>query len=130
MGARVIKVEKTVTGDAERKVKGSFSVINAGKESIAVDLTTAKGQEVVHRLIKQSDIVIESFQPGTTKKFGIDYDTVSKLKEDIIYCSITGYGQTGPLSALPAHNITITAEAGVLGMGGMTGEPPSVTLLK
>lgn len=127
MGARVIKVEKTVTGDAERKVKGSFSVINAGKESIAVDLTTAKGQEVVHRLIKQSDIVIESFQPGTTKKFGIDYDTVSKLKEDIIYCSITGYGQTGPLSALPAHNITITAEAGVLGMGGVTGEPPKET---
>jgi crotonobetainyl-CoA:carnitine CoA-transferase CaiB-like acyl-CoA transferase len=124
MGARVIKVERTVTGDQERNVEGSFSVINAGKESLAINLATNQGREIIHRLISQADILIESFQPGTTVKLGIDYATVSKLKDDIIYCSITGYGQTGPLSPLPAHNISITAEAGVLGMGGRTGEPP------
>jgi len=124
MGARVIKVERTVTGDPERKVEGTFGVVNAGKESISVDLTTEQGREVVHRLVGQADVVIESFQPGTTAKLGIDYDTVSNLKEDIVYCSITGFGQTGPLSQLPAHNISITAETGVLGMGGLSGEPP------
>lgn len=124
MGARVIKVEPTVTGDPERNVEGTFSVANAGKESVAVDLTTDQGQEVVHRLISQADILIESFRPGTTKKLGIDYATVANLKKDIIYCSITGYGQTGPLAGLPAHNISITAETGILSMGGLTGEPP------
>lgn len=124
MGARVVKVERTVTGDPERKVEGTFSVVNAGKESLAVDLTTGQGREIIYRLICQADIVIESFQPGTTVKLGIDYATVAKLKEDIIYCSITGFGQTGPLSRLPAHNISITAETGVLAMGGQTGAPP------
>lgn len=125
LGARVIKIERTVTGDPERRVEGTFSVINAGKESIALDLTSNQGREVVERLIQRADILIESFQPGTTAKLGIDYATVAKLKDDIIYCSITGYGQTGPLSGLPAHNISVTAETGILSMGGLTGEPPA-----
>lgn len=117
LGARVIKVERTVSGDPERKASGTFGVVNAGKESIAVDLSTVQGQEIAHRLISQSDILLEGFRPGTTKRLGIDYETVSKLKEDIIYCSISGFGQTGPLSRQPAHNINALAEAGVLSMG-------------
>lgn len=127
LGARVIKIERPVIGDPERKVAGTFSVLNEGKESMTIDLTTKEGQDVVKRLIKQADILLESFQPGTTQKLGIDYATVSKIKDDIIYCSITGYGQTGPLAQLPAHNISITAETGVLGMGGLTGEAPAET---
>lgn len=125
MGARVIKVERTVSGDPERKIIGTFSVVNAGKESIALDLSTSQGQEIVHRLISQADILIEAFQPGITTKLKIDYATVSTFKEDIIYCSLTGFGQTGPLAGQPAHNISALAESGVLGMGGLTGEPPA-----
>lgn len=125
LGARVIKVERPISGDPERKVAGTFSVLNAGKESIAVDLSTSQGQVIAHRLVSKADILIEGFQPGTTPKLGIDYATVSSLKEDIIYCSITGFGQTGPLAQQPAHNISALAEAGILGMGGQTGRPPA-----
>ncbi len=124
MGARVIKVERSIYGDPERQRLGTFNVINAGKESIAIDLSTSQGQEIAHRFIKEVDILIESYRPGITKKLGIDYVTVSTLKEDIIYCSITGFGQTGPLAEQPVHNLNALAETGVLSMGGQIGDPP------
>jgi len=75
----------------------------------------------VHRLLRQADILIESYRPGTTARLGIDYVTLSSLKEDIIYCSLTGFGQTGPLAQQPAHNITVLAETGILSVGAQTG---------
>lgn len=125
LGARVIKVERTISGDPERKSAGTFSVVNAGKEGIAIDLSTSQGQEIAHRLLSKADVLLESFRPGTTTRLGIDYATVSSLKEDIIYCSITGFGQTGPLARQPAHNINAMAEAGILSMGGQAGKPPA-----
>lgn len=125
LGARVIKVERTKGGDPERRMSGTFSVVNAGKEGIAVDLLTSQGQEIVHRLLSKADVLLEGFRPGATAKLGIDYETVSGIKENIIYCSITGFGQTGPLAQQPAHNISALAESGILGMGAQIGEPPA-----
>lgn len=124
MGARVIKVEPTISGDPERKSPGTFSVVNAGKESIAIDLSTSQGREIAHRFLSTVDILIEGYRPGIATKLGIDYPTVSGLKKDIIYCSITGFGQTGPLSQQPVHNINALAESGILSMWGETGDPP------
>lgn len=127
LGARVIKVERTIGGDPERKMAGKFNVINAGKQSIALDLSTSQGQEIVHRLLSEVDIIVESFLPGTTTRLGLDYATVASLKAEIIYCSLTGFGQTGPLTQQPAHNINALAESGILSMGGQSGQPPADT---
>lgn len=116
MGARVIKVEPTISGDPLRKSPETFGVVNAGKESIALNLLTSEGQEIAHRFLCKVDIVIEGYRPGTTARMGIDYTTVRRLKEDVIYCSITGFGQTGPLAQQPVHNISVLAETGILGL--------------
>ena len=125
MGARVIKVEPTIAGDPERKSPGTFSVVNAGKEGIAIDLSTSQGREIAHRFLNTVDIFIEGYRPGITTKLGIDYPTVSGLKKDIIYCLITGFGQTGPLAKQSAHNINALAESGILSMWGETRDPPA-----
>lgn len=127
LGARVIKVEKPGQGDPERNMAGTFSVINAGKESMAVDLSTDEGREIAHRLLRRADILIENYRPGTAARLGIDYPTVSGLKGDIIYCSLTGFGQTGPLARRSAHNITVLAETGILAMGAQAGRAPADT---
>lgn len=125
MGARVIKIERPVFGDPERNMAGTFNVINAGKESLAVDMSTEAGREIIYRLISKSDILLESFRPGTVARLGIDYEIVSSMKKDIIYCSLSGFGQSGPLASKPAHNISAMAESGVLDLGGRTEGKPS-----
>src|SRR5690625_1121431 len=107
LGAEVIKVESP-SGDDTRKwgppfqndVSDYYLCANRNKKSIIIDLKTSEGINTIKNLIKQSDVVIHNFKTGTMEKFGLGYDKLSELNEKIIYCSITGFGETGPYKNL------------------------------
>ena len=118
LGAEVIKVE-TAEGDMMRTrppLRGgastSFGQLNAGKQSIVLDLKRPAAREIVRRLLTTCDFVVENFRPGVMRRFGLDYETVSKRHQELIYCSISGYGQTGPSSGLAAYAPAIHAASG------------------
>src|SRR5215467_2817446 len=111
LGADVIKVERPAFGDdtrawgppflkdktgADTRESGYYLAVNRGKRSIALDLGTSEGQQIVRALAQRSDILIENFKVGALKRFGLDYDSLAALNPQLIYCSITGFGQTGP----------------------------------
>jgi len=98
-GADVIKIEPPGIGDITRGADGLtpvFAHFNAGKRSVAIDLKTARGQEIVKELIAESDILIQNFRPGIMSKFGLDYDSLHQAHPSLVYCSISGFGQSGP----------------------------------
>jgi crotonobetainyl-CoA:carnitine CoA-transferase CaiB-like acyl-CoA transferase len=118
LGAEVIKVEP-LTGDPARAwgpfLAGEsryFQGWNRNKRSLAVDLATADGREVVYRLLAQADVVIENFRPGITEKLQIDYATARRLNPGVIYCSSTGFGSRGPLRQRPAYDPVLQVMAG------------------
>jgi len=118
LGAEVIKIE-TAEGDMMRTrmplrngASTSFGQLNAGKQSIALDLKRPEAQEIVRRLLKTSDFLVENFRPGVMKRFRLDYETLAQQHPELIYCSISGYGQTGPSSGLPAYAPAIHAASG------------------
>ncbi|MEI9806324.1 MAG: CoA transferase [Pseudolabrys sp.] len=121
LGADVIKIEQPEIGDYARhnpptfKTMGVyFNSINRNKRSIVLDLTVAADREAVYKLIDSADIVVESFRDGVPRKLGIDYDTLSKRKPSLIYCSITGFGNSSPLGRVPGHDLSIQGVAGTL----------------
>lgn len=95
-GAEVVKIEPLVTGDTVRFNPRIFAHFNAGKKSIQLDLGSAEGQQLAHRLIDQADVVIQNYRPGVMTRFGLDYDAVRQRRPDLVYCSISGFGQAGP----------------------------------
>ncbi len=118
LGAEVIKVE-TEEGDMMRTrppLRGgastSFGQLNAGKNSIVLDLKRPEALDVVRRLLTTCDFLVENFRPGVMRRFGLDYETVSKRHQELIYCSISGYGQSGPSSGLAAYAPAIHAASG------------------
>ena len=118
LGAEVIKVEAP-EGDMMRTrpplrngASTSFGQLNAGKKSIALDLKSPRAVEVVRRLVATADVVVENFRPGVMRRFGLDYDALAPIKPGLIYCAISGYGQTGPSSQLPAYAPVIHASSG------------------
>jgi len=118
LGADVIKIEAP-EGDMMRSrlpIRGgastSFGQLNAGKRSVVLDLKRPEAIEVVHRLVKSADIVVENFRPGVMARFGLDYPTLRAVNPAIIYCSISGYGQTGPSAGRPAYAPVIHASSG------------------
>ena len=131
LGADVIKVEDPGVGDYMRAVPPTvqglsypFLMVNRGKRSLAVDLRTPEGREVLERLIPKADVLVEQFRPGVMKKFGADAATVMAKNPRLVYCSFSGFGQTGPAKDLPGHDITFEALAGILGvMGDREGRP-------
>jgi Predicted acyl-CoA transferases/carnitine dehydratase len=132
-GAEVIKVEQPGSGDRSRSTpplikdtSGLFLVINRNKQSMTLNLRAPKGQEIFHRLVKESDVVLEGFRPGIATRYKADYDTLKKINPRLIYCSITGYGQDGPYVKFAGHDINYLGYAGVLGMIGQRGEAPSL----
>ncbi|MCA9711145.1 MAG: CoA transferase [Myxococcales bacterium] len=132
LGADVIKVEQPGVGDYGRfnppdyrSMGVYFNSVNRNKRSIALDLTRPEGAEVARRLLESADIVVESFRPGVTEKLKIDYQTVSSFNPAVIYCSITGFGQTGSHAKVPAHDMAIQAMTGVMGMNPETPGAPS-----
>lgn len=125
LGANVIKVEEPGVGDYARSAPpfigdtgAAFLMLNRNKRSIVLDLKNPEAQEVVHKLAGRSDVLVESFRPGVTKRLGVAYPTISKINERIIYCSISGYGQTGPYRDLVGHDLTYAAYSGAIGATG------------
>jgi CoA:oxalate CoA-transferase len=118
MGAEVIKVE-SVDGETMRTrppVRGGcsslFGQLNVGKKSLVLDLKSAEAVEAIRRLVKAADIVVENFRPGVMRRLKLDYASLQELNPRLIYCSISGYGQTGPSAELPAYAPVIHAASG------------------
>ncbi|KAM9960493.1 hypothetical protein ACTFIW_009635 [Dictyostelium discoideum] len=131
LGAQVIKVENVGKGDDTRQYgppfyvdeqgrKGSayFSCANRNKKSIALDISTKEGQDIVYSLAKESDVFIENFKVGGLKKYSLDYETIKKINPSIIYCSITGFGQDGEYSKLPGYDFSVQAMGGLISITG------------
>jgi crotonobetainyl-CoA:carnitine CoA-transferase CaiB-like acyl-CoA transferase len=131
MGADVLKVEKP-QGDDQRKLgpfvngeSSPFMMINRNKKSITLNLKSAAGVDLFLRLAAASDVVIENFRPGVVDTLGIGYDAVRKVNERIIYCSISGYGQTGPYRDLGGFDILAQGMTGMMDLNSQPGQPPS-----
>ena len=122
-GASVIKVEDTSAGDELRKYGSTrngmsawFANANSGKRSISVDLNTTEGKEILWDLLATADVFIQGFRTGVTEKLGFGYKEVSQKRPEIIYCSSTGFGESGPYSDLPAYDPIIQGLSGWAGI--------------
>ncbi|MBW1897667.1 MAG: CoA transferase [Deltaproteobacteria bacterium] len=121
-GARVIAVE-----DKKFLDDGLFlNLINRNKEHISLNLKTEEGKKIFFQLAKKADVLIEQFRPGVVERLGVDYESVKTINPEIVYCSITGYGQTGPYRDRAGHDVNYLSIAGVLGLIGEKGLPPSI----
>lgn len=139
MGADVIKIEKPGEGDDTRhwgppfladedgNPTGQatyFTACNRNKRSVTVDMSTPAGQTLIRDLARQSDVVVENFKTGDLKRYGLDYESLSALNPRLIYCSVTGFGQTGPYAARPGYDLLIQAMSGLMSITGQAdGEP-------
>jgi formyl-CoA transferase len=127
LGAEVVKVESP-EGDETRGwgppfAKGEsayYLCVNRNKRSIVVDFKTRAGLNMIHELVKQSDVLVENFRPGTLARFSLGFESVSEINPALVYCSITGFGQTGPLRDKPGYDFMIQAMGGLM---SITGEP-------
>lgn len=133
LGADVIKVERPGIGDPSRHNQPRyrensvyFNAMNANKRSIALDLTQQAGRAVVRRLLEEADVAIESYRPGGARKLGIDYQTIRSFNPRIVYCSISGFGQSGPLSHIAGHDLVIQGLTGLMGCDLDDINPPAV----
>jgi crotonobetainyl-CoA:carnitine CoA-transferase CaiB-like acyl-CoA transferase len=106
----------------------AFLPMGRNKRSIALDLKDEAMREVLLRLVEAADVVVEGFRPGVARRLGIDYESIRKRNPRIVYCSISGYGQTGPHAHLPGHDLNYISLAGTLGMIGSPGQAPSIPL--
>lgn len=132
MGARVIKIEQPGTGDDTRGwgppfldgESAYFLSINRNKESITVDLKQSAGRTVVERLLDKADVLVENFRPGTLVKLGLDYATLAPKHPALVYCSISGFGQTGPRRREAGYDAVMQGEGGLMSITGSADGPP------
>jgi len=130
-GARIIKIERPGAGDEMRSYQPrigdhsvNFAILNAGKESLAIDLKSPEGLAQLRPYLETADVVLEQFRPGVMDRLGIGYDQVSLINPGVIYCAITGWGQSGPEALKAGHDLNYMAEAGILGLtADATGAP-------
>jgi len=124
-GANVIKIE-SLKGDPFRNGLTAVAFLNANrnKRSLAINLQAPEGREIAHRLAASADIVIESFRPGVADKLGIGYSELGRINPRIIYCSVSGFGQTGPYRHKPAYDPAIHALSGLMSVTGEADRPP------
>ncbi|MFU2325025.1 CaiB/BaiF CoA transferase family protein [Pseudomonas sp. NFX98] len=135
LGADVIKIERPGCGDDMRSYGPSYAVdangqqtaesghyicSNRNKRSVTVDISKPEGQDIIRRLATESDVLVENYKVGDLARYGLDYETLRSLNPDLIYCSITGFGQSGPYSKRPGYD---AAFQGMSGMMAVTGEP-------
>ena len=133
LGADVIKIEPPGSGDQTRgamgfKLKGDDSMgflnLNRNKRSLAVNLKSAAGRSVFMRLVAQADVLVENYRPGVMTKLGLDYATLEKVRPELVYASISGFGQDGPWSDRPGFDLMAQAMSGVMSVTGHPGGPP------
>lgn len=127
MGAEVIKIERVGRGDRTRHIEPSpkyFDMVNRNKQSVAVNLKSEHGQEVLKDLLEDADVLVENMKPGRMETFNLDYETVSEFNPNIIYCSISGFGTDSPYEEQPSLDLIPQAMAGVMSMTGYEDEPP------
>ncbi len=130
-GAEVIKVERPGSGEDMRhypphwgRESVNFGMLNRGKKSIAVDLKNRSERERLRPLIESADVLVEQFRPGVMKRLELDYDSVARVNPKVIYCSISGFGQTGPKRDRAGHDLNYIGDAGLLSLSmGTTGTP-------
>jgi len=125
MGAEVLRVESPSRPDLLKlmppkigKVSAAHASLNRNKKSIAIDLKHESAPEIIHKLIADYDVIIEQFRPGVMQRLGLGYDSLRKVQAKLIYCSITGYGQTGPLKDRAGHDINYLALSGLASFSG------------
>lgn len=129
LGAEVIKIEQPGSGDlarslgasteaAARRMGISFVAVNAGKQSVTLNLKHKDGKEVFRRMVAQAQVVIENFRPGVMTRLGLDYEVLKTINPALVYCAISGFGQTGPLAQRPAYDQIIQGTAGVMSITG------------
>ena len=130
LGAEIIKIEKPDSGDdtrgfappfwPETKESAYFLGVNRNKQSVTVDIAKPEGQAIIHQLLEHCDILAENFKVGALAKYGLGYEQLREKYPRLIYCSITGFGQTGPYAARPGYDALIQAMGGIM---SLTGEP-------
>ncbi|RYF58405.1 MAG: CoA transferase [Comamonadaceae bacterium] len=138
-GAEVIKIERPGTGDDTRtwgppwleqgdsdgqRNSTYFGSANRNKKSVALDIASADGQDMVRRLVATADVLVENFKVGDLTRYGLDYESLRKVNPKLIYCSITGYGQTGPYAQRPGYDFIFQAEAGLMSVTGERDDLP------
>jgi len=129
MGADVLWVEPVSEGDVSFKHRGAAmrSYLGRSKKSIAINLKDPKGRVIIEKLIEDYDVLVEQFRPGVMDRLGLSYKSLSQLNSKLIYCSITGYGQTGPLKQKAGHDINYLSLSGVSSYSGTTSEGPTLS---
>jgi crotonobetainyl-CoA:carnitine CoA-transferase CaiB-like acyl-CoA transferase len=133
LGATVLKVERPGAGDVYRRQgpvfkdgeSASFLTLNRGKRSIELDLGSAPDRDRLHELLDGADVLVENMRPGALAKFGLDYGTLSERHPHLVYCSISAFGQDGPLAASGGYDVTIQALSGLMAMTGHLDQPPA-----
>ena len=129
MGAEVLRIESPtrpdlvkfmppMVGEGQHKVSAAHASLNRNKQCLALDLKSDTAKEIIQKLVNEYDIVIEQFRPNVMKRLGLDYDTLKGIQPNLIYCSITGYGQTGPLKDRAGHDINYLALSGLASYSG------------
>ena len=132
LGAEVIKVEIPEVGDMTRSwgppfIGGEsayFLCVNRNKKSMTLNLKTEKGKKILYRLAEKCDVLLENFRPGVTDKLGVNYEAIHEINPRMVYCSISGFGQTGPYRDWPAYDIVVQGLGGFMGITGEFGRPP------
>jgi len=123
LGAEVIKIE-SLEGDGLRGILGAFQGWNRGKRGLAVNLRTEEGKDILYRLVRQSDVLVQNLRPMVAERWGADYETLSRINPQIIYCSMPGYGLSGPYIEKPAFDPLLQAMSGAMAAQGGPGRPP------
>ncbi len=131
LGADVVKCERPPFGDVARTTgplidgeSGYFFSVNRGKRSISLDLKQDEGRELFKQLVPEFDVLVENFTPGTMASLGLGYDVLSAINPRLIFASISGFGQTGPMSTRPALDVVVQGAGGILSLTGEPGGPP------
>ncbi len=133
LGAEVIKIERPGAGDDTRHwapnigkaMSPTYATFNRGKASVAIDLDSPDGQQLLRSMLRDNDVVVHSLKPGSAEQRGLGYDDLKDLKNGLIYCAISAYGNVGPMASLPGYDPLIQAYAGIMSINGHEGLPPA-----
>ncbi len=137
MGADVLLIEAPAdgklapalagrSGDAEKAA--AYNILSRNKRSIVLNLREQEAKDIFYKLAADADVVLEGFRPGVVKRLGVDYDTLKEANPRLVYCSLSGFGQTGPYSQMVGHDINYISVGGALGMIGWPDQPPTIPM--